>query len=228
MKQGIINELVKVESGKCSARELVKALEFKTTKSFEAIFEKYVKEENKFRFKKNKDFAIIPVRIVVNNGGYKEVNDYQITIDMAKHICMVTGTDKAFEIREYFIQCEKFIQESQLTEEFLHYRKTGKVIRRDMTYAIQTCVKPSNKFAYSNFTNIVYKVVFGMNTKQLKESRGLNKKDNVRDHLTSEEVKAVLKMEDIVRSMLVTFEAMGIEEKEMYHKVKELIENKYK
>lgn len=33
--------------------------------------------------------------------------DYHLTIEAAKHIAMMSGTDKGFEVRDYFIECER-------------------------------------------------------------------------------------------------------------------------
>ena len=39
-------------------------------------------------------------------GGQNKV-DYIITLELAKHICMMEDTEKGIQIRNYFIQCEK-------------------------------------------------------------------------------------------------------------------------
>ncbi|MDE6491639.1 MAG: phage antirepressor KilAC domain-containing protein [Lactobacillus sp.] len=41
------------------------------------------------------------------NGGVKQIQDYLLTIDVAKELCMMSYTDKGKEIRKYFIQVEK-------------------------------------------------------------------------------------------------------------------------
>lgn len=44
--------------------------------------------------------------------------DYEITVDMAKELSMIQRSEKGKQARQYFIQCEKIIQDSKLTEEF--------------------------------------------------------------------------------------------------------------
>lgn len=40
-------------------------------------------------------------------GGKFSSIDYHFTIEGCKHIAMISGTDKGFEVRDYFIDCEK-------------------------------------------------------------------------------------------------------------------------
>ncbi|HET0655376.1 TPA: antA/AntB antirepressor family protein, partial [Streptococcus pneumoniae] len=44
---------------------------------------------------------------VVNNGAIKPLQDYALTLDMAKQLAMMSRTIKGAEIRQYFIQVEK-------------------------------------------------------------------------------------------------------------------------
>jgi phage anti-repressor protein len=55
----------------------------------------------------NVDFTTAPFCAVVNNGATKEIGDYLVTIDAAKHIAMVQRTAKGFQARNYFINIEK-------------------------------------------------------------------------------------------------------------------------
>lgn len=45
--------------------------------------------------------------VLGTNGGGKETINFWITIEFAKHICMTSKSQKAHEIRNYFIECEK-------------------------------------------------------------------------------------------------------------------------
>ena len=83
-------------------------------------------------------------------------------------------------------------------------RIKGKEIRRTLTDAIKENVpdSPYKKFMYKNFTDLVYKSVFGMTTRQIRIARGLKKNANVRDFLSEKELKKVKAAECIVKGYL--------------------------
>lgn len=39
--------------------------------------------------------------------GGRPRTDYHLTLDAGKHVAMMSGTDKGFEVREYFLECER-------------------------------------------------------------------------------------------------------------------------
>ena len=102
MEAKLIN--VKVKSGQqlVSARDLYKALEVK--KRFSAW-----KEQNFKDFEEGTDFTGVPEGTPVKggNGNVQYLDDYAVTLDMAKELCMMSKTAKGKEIRQYFIQVEK-------------------------------------------------------------------------------------------------------------------------
>lgn len=83
-----------------SARELHNALG--VTRRFSA----WVTQNFKL-FTKDKDFTSVLTSTVVNNGAKRELQDYALTLDMAKHIALMSGTKVGAQVREYFIQIEK-------------------------------------------------------------------------------------------------------------------------
>ena len=115
-------ELIKIttnEEGKqlVSARELHEKLILEEGK--EERFSQWFKRHLQYGFEENIDFTSVKIFTVVNNGAKRELQDYAITIDMAKEICMLQKSDKGREFRKYFIDCEKKFktQVPQLTEE---------------------------------------------------------------------------------------------------------------
>lgn len=102
-----MNELIKInydtEQPTVSARELHKALAIE--KRFSAWF-----ETNSQGFVEGEDFTSVLVGTEVpNNGGYqhRELQDYELSVDMAKHICLMGRTEKGKQCRQYLIDLEK-------------------------------------------------------------------------------------------------------------------------
>lgn len=97
-----MNEIIKVdfETQTVSARELHKALGIE--KRFSAWF-----ETNSQGFVEREDFTSVLSGTVVNNGAIRELQDYELSVDMAKHICLMSRTDKGKQCRQYLIDLEK-------------------------------------------------------------------------------------------------------------------------
>ena len=98
------NELIKVtvknDQQLVSARELYKGLGIK--RRFSAWW-----EQNSNDFKENSDFQRVLISTPRENRGSIELQDYALTIDMAKQLCLLSRTSKGKEYREYLIEVEK-------------------------------------------------------------------------------------------------------------------------
>ena len=103
-----MNELIKVEAKGdvqvVSARELHKKLGVKTR------FSQWVTQNFK-HFREGIDFEGVVTTTPFNpnypEGKQQEIKDYALTTETAKHIAMMSATEKGYEIRDYFIQVEK-------------------------------------------------------------------------------------------------------------------------
>jgi anti-repressor protein len=97
-----MNELIKVnlDTQTVSARELHKALE--VSSRFSRWF-----DTNKEMFVEGEDYNKCTSSTVVNNGAVRELEDYEITVLMAKHLSMMSRTEKGRDIRNYLIDLEK-------------------------------------------------------------------------------------------------------------------------
>lgn len=60
-----------------------------------------------YKFEEFYDFTITQKRVVVNKGGYKYHNKYELTINCAKELAMIERNEKGREIRKYFIEIEQ-------------------------------------------------------------------------------------------------------------------------
>lgn len=83
-------------------------------------------------------------------------------------------------------------------------REKGVVSRQSLTKAIQQSTENDRMHghAYSNYTNCIYKVLFGKTAAQLREERGIGKADNLRDCFGQEEIEAVQYMEQLVSGLV--------------------------
>jgi|SRR5699024_4294243 len=104
-----MNNLIKVETTEqgtqqVSARELRKALGTKNSYKFSDWFKK-----NSKGFVEGEDFQGLVVATPYNRNSDKvqKLQDYLMTLDMAKHIAMMSGTENGHKIRNYFIEVEK-------------------------------------------------------------------------------------------------------------------------
>lgn len=81
-------------------------------------------------------------------------------------------------------------------------REVAKVDRKRMTTSIQTYIPDAKFYTYTNYTDMIYNVLFNMTAKQIRESRSINKKsDLTRDYLTEDELKLVDEAETIVTAL---------------------------
>lgn len=51
--------------------------------------------------------SLLPQKGEQSRRGGHNRKDYFLTLDAAKHIAMMAGTDKGFEVRDYFLECER-------------------------------------------------------------------------------------------------------------------------
>lgn len=110
------NLLQNVPDGNSIQKELIKIDFDKQTVSARALhdflestdrFSKWWQRMVSYGLAENVDFTTVKKFTVVNQGGKKEIGDYLLTIDAAKHIAMVQRSEKGKQARQYFIDVEK-------------------------------------------------------------------------------------------------------------------------
>lgn len=98
-----MNEIIKLNTDNMtvSARELHKALEIKYD------FKRWV-DTNFKHFEEGTDYFGGHIDVSGNQyGGMQTITDYNLTVDMAKHLCLMSQTEKGKQCREYLINLEK-------------------------------------------------------------------------------------------------------------------------
>lgn len=96
----LIKVMVKNDQQLVSAREVLEKVGLKTR------FSRWV-DQNFGEFEEGVDFTSVKTFTVVNNGARRELDDYALTLDMAKELCMMARTDAGKELRRYFIELER-------------------------------------------------------------------------------------------------------------------------
>jgi phage anti-repressor protein len=90
--------------------EMVKTVNARLLHAFLEIgkdFSNWIKAQiERARLLENRDYLVFAQKGENPNGG-RPALDYHLTIDAGKHVAMMSGTDKGFQVREYFIEVEK-------------------------------------------------------------------------------------------------------------------------
>lgn len=83
-------------------------------------------------------------------------------------------------------------------------RDKGVIVRHILTDTIKMKVadSPHKKFAYPNYTKMIYKTIFGKTMKELQAQYGVKGKESIRDYVTADELKQIESMEMLVSSLI--------------------------
>ena len=157
----------------------------------------------------------------------KMLKEYIVTEDGFTILCMGYGGDRAMEFKERYIaefnamrdELKRIHTERQ---QWQIERDKGVVIRHILTDTIKMKVtdSPHKRFAYPNYTNLIYRTLFGKTAKELENDYGVKPRESVRDYFTGDDLQKVQSMEMLVSSLINC--GWG------YNEVKEFIKTKYK
>ena len=161
------------ENGKVDARELYKFL---------GVTERYNKwitnRITKYEWKEGIDFTSVKSFTVVNNGARKEIDNHELSINMAKELSMIQNNKRGREVRNYFIQCEQVAKElleqqnKQLSDVINNETLTSREARE-----ISAMVKAKGDFSKNptECSNKIKKLIF--NTYKVKAYSDLKRQD---------------------------------------------------
>lgn len=127
---------------------------------------------------------------------------YAMTRDGFTLLVMGYTGDLAMRFKEAYIK--QFNAMEAALQGKLVERQKGIAVRQALTKALQQSTENERMHghAYSTYTNCIYKVLFGMSAKQLREQYGIGAKDDLRNCFTAEELAAVQSMERLVSGLV--------------------------
>lgn len=127
---------------------------------------------------------------------------YYATRDGFTLLVMGYTGERAMQFKEAYIN--QFNAMEELLKGKLIEREKGIVVRQAFTKALKESTENERMHghAYSTYTDLVYRVLFGKSAKQLREDFGISKTDNLRDMLSAEELASVQNIEMIVSGLV--------------------------
>lgn len=127
---------------------------------------------------------------------------YYITRDGFTMLVMGYTGEKAMRFKEGYIRQFNEMEKALIGK--MREREKGIAVRQALTKAIQQSNENERMHghAYSTYTNCIYKTLFGKDANGLREQLGVERKDNVRDALTEEELRKVQSMENLVSGLV--------------------------
>lgn len=132
----------------------------------------------------------------------KTYREYFMTRDGFTLLTMGFSGAKAMKFKLAYIN--QFNQMEELLKGKLIEREKGIAVRQSLTKAIQQSGENerTHGHAYSLYTDLIYKAVFGKNAKQLRDEYGIAKQDNLRDCFAQEELAKVKSVEMVVSGLV--------------------------
>lgn len=139
----------------------------------------------------------------------KEYPMYEMDRDGFSLLVMGFTGDKAIQWKIKYIEAFNAM-ESELKriyterQQWQIERDKGVVIRHILTDTIKMKVteSPNKKFAYPNYTNLIYRTLFGKTAKELETYYGVKSGESIRDFFTGDDLEKVQSMEMLVCSLI--------------------------
>lgn len=146
-----------------------------------------------------------PLKAKTSSKGGRPTENYIITASLAKRISMAAKSERGEQARNYFIGCEQaLVRLAEQKHKTELERAKGIAVRQALTKAFQQSNENERMHghAYSTYTNLIYKSIFGKDAKHLREEYGISQKDELRVCFSAEELQQVQKAEMLVSSLV--------------------------
>lgn len=133
---------------------------------------------------------------------------------------IMTNNAMATRIRNYLLNLEEDAKFDR--KQWAIQREVGMIERKRMTSAISKYIPNTKhkKFAYPNYTNMLYKSIFGCDAKTLREQRSVKDNDALRDSFTKNELALVEEGETIITALI----SLGL----TYKQIEEQVNKKFR
>lgn len=148
-----------------------------------------------------KEFGILRFKIEEIKGRGQPEKYYQLNEEQAT--LLITYMKNTLPVRKFKKELVKqfYIMQKELNSRRIT-RQIGKQAREALTNAIQGLPEsPHKHMKYKHFTDLIYKIVFGKTSKQLRQDYGITA-GNLRDYFTAAELEKVDKLENQVSVLI--------------------------
>lgn len=152
----------------------------------------------------------------------KPTTEYKLIPSFAKKLAMMSHTERGEEARCYFIACEETLRRVAVEhQQWEIERAKGVIIRHVLTDTIKMKIadSPHKKFAYPNYTKLIYKTIFGKSLDDLKADFGVKEKESIREHMTADQLQEVESLEMLISGLINIGKG--------YQEIKKFVEENY-
>lgn len=169
----------------------VNARSLHETLNIKKQFTDWIKDQiHILQLKRGRDYAVL-LPEELNRSGGRPTEEYVVSLDVSKHIAMMSQTDMGYKIREYFILAEKTLKQLLDWEE---NRARTKLTFPKMSTALKESREDQGKetefYHYSTEADLLNRIILGMTSKQYKLLHNLNSDEALRDRLNEMELRA--------------------------------------
>ena len=170
---------------------------------------------------KGTDYEVLAIKGENPKGG-RPTTEYKLTPTFAKKLAMMSHTERGEEARCYFIACEETLRRVAVEhQQWEIERAKGVIIRHVLTDTIKMKIadSPHKKFAYPNYTKLIYKTIFGKSLDDLKTDFGVKEKESIREHMTADQLQEVESLEMLISGLINIGKG--------YQEIKKFVEENY-
>lgn len=137
----------------------------------------------------------------LNEQNHKQPMFY-MTRDGFTILAMGYTGEKAMKFKEAYIRQFNAMEKVLIGK--LREREKGIAVRQALTNALKESQENERMhgYAYSTYTDVIYKSLFGKSAKQFRDELGITKKDNLRDYFDADDLKKIQSKEMLVSGLI--------------------------